>query len=206
MAFHSIWVRGDRVRTSSCFLPLPCLPAHPERRTQHLRCACLAGEERWWHRQHRIEARWGVGVRQVWSWGVPVGHLLLWGALAVGSRSGAGAAAVAGSTREIVGGSCQTCVTWVMTPVLSFTTSYRATATEFGSFSQLVVKSQFREDFRGDCSYLSLRNYFDRMAFVLEEDYFMVLFISFLLQVCFLLHMHGYFLISEETVYSSLVY
>lgn len=44
------------------------------------------------------------------------------------------------------------------------------------------------------------------MPFVLEEDYFMVLFISFLLQICFLLHMHGYFLISEETVYSGLVY
>lgn len=63
MAFHSIWVRGDRVRTSSCFLPLPCLPAHPKRRTQHLRCACLAGEERRWHDQPRIEARWG------WEWG-----------------------------------------------------------------------------------------------------------------------------------------
>lgn len=181
--------------------PLPCLPSYLERNTRHLTCACLADEERRWHGHHRMKARWGVEGSQVSSLGVRVGPsptltssgcrqqeevLKQWLSPAAVKRLWVGV---------------------VKRVLLDQRCCHSQPATEHWVwllFTVLAVKGQFREDFRGDCSYLSLRNDFVRMPFV-GEDYFMVHLISFLLQVCFILHMYCYFLISEETVYSSLV-
>lgn len=208
MAFHSIWVRDDRVRTSSCFIP-PTLSACLPWKEDSTPDGCLSGCWRKmvaWPTQDQGKVG-GVEVSQVWSLGIPVGpsptvsssvcrqqeRERCWNCACCWQQSGDSGWKLSNvchlSNAVVIHNQLQNNSHWVWL-----------------LFAVLVGKGHFREDFRGDCSYVSSRNDFDRRPFVLEEHYFMVLFISFLLQICFLLCMHGCFLISEESMYSSSVY
>lgn len=128
MTFHSFWIRGDRVRTSSWFVP----PTFKGRLStwrvpvwQVKKGDCMSsprsGQGGQWER-----ARFGSSCRamscceQRWLWAAGEVLELRLSLAALG--------------REALGGSCQTRVTSVV--LLSFTTSHRTAATEFGSFSQ----------------------------------------------------------------------